>query len=142
MFSEQRESGIRMAEFRPVQDIPSCRRVAFRAIPVKPALMVDLVTIEAFRMLYLCEAHIIGIVRRSAVHDHRVAFLAKSFPMPTGQFEVGLVMIEAGNAFPGIERVALTAIDSQLSPVFVGMAAQAVTRKPQERPGEILLPRP
>jgi hypothetical protein len=103
MLPEQRESGVCMAEYRLVHDIPSCRRMAFRAIPVEPALVIDPVTIETFRVLYFCEAHIIGIVRRSAVHDHRVAFLAESLPMSTGQFEVGLVMIEAGSAFPGIE---------------------------------------
>lgn len=91
-------------------------------------------------MLHFGKYQVIRVVRRSIVCRCGMASSAENLPMTPGEFEVGLVMVETGSAFPGIERVALTAFGSKLPAVLIGVTAQAVPRKPQKSPGRILLP--
>jgi hypothetical protein len=84
------------------------------------------VTVQAIRVLYIREFQVIRVVNCSVVGYGRMASLAESLLVTAGQLERRLVMIESRRAFPGIERVALTAIGSELSAVLVGMAARTV----------------
>lgn len=142
VFPEQGKSRVRMIESRFVDDIPSGGGMAFPAIPVESALMIDLVTIKTFRMLDFREFQIVRIIRCPVICYRRMASCTEGFIVTAGKPEGSLVMVEARRTLPGIERVALPAFGTELSAVLIGVAARAGFRKPQECPVQILARRP
>ncbi|HWP83999.1 MAG TPA: hypothetical protein VNN17_02315 [Terriglobia bacterium] len=73
-----------------------------------------------------------GILRNRGGAGGPVALFAQSFLVQTRQRKACLGVVKAGSLFPGVERVAVQTVASQLAAMRIRVAAEAILRKSQK----------